>query len=557
MHFVRYLFLLIGSLLSICTQSIVSSQEHVISFDSDSTVHIDSSLTVREAIKVLSTGESVIHGIFREFPKDYKSSLGNRHKIAFRVQEVTLDDKPVPYSIERTRRNSKRIYMGDSKVTLSKGIHTYTLVYTIDRQIGFFKDHDELYLNVTGNNWRLPIEQVRAVVHLPAAVQEVCGYTGFQGEKGDDYTSIIEGKSVSFFSTRPFSQREGLTIAVTWPKGFVQEPPLFEELGWFLEDNFDLVGVFFCFLILFFLMAYALFVAHRVNSLGQVKPIFYPPEGLMPSAVGYMKNRRWKPSFLAADIVYLAVRDFVIIDYKKSFWRGAQYSLSKVGQSQRSEELDKDERLILKALFLQGKTFAIDKSSRKRLIRIQEKLKHVCTDKVKKYINENTTFIRLGMKIFIGMLILSVPNINFMKVGLILGAGCFLVVINRYRYTYTIAGKKLQEAIAGFEIYLKTEKMESAKVTGITPVETTELYEKYLPYAIALGVEKQWERQFVSVFNSLTSKGNNRWWYYRHSSFSSSFNRASSSIIPTRSFSGSRGRGSSGGGGGGSGGGGW
>ena len=37
--------------------------------------------------------------------------------------------------------------------TLPPGEHTYAITYRTDRSIGYFADHDELYLNVTRNNF--------------------------------------------------------------------------------------------------------------------------------------------------------------------------------------------------------------------------------------------------------------------------------------------------------------------------------------------------------------------------------------------------------------------
>lgn len=562
---VRYL-LLVGSFLSVCSQSLFSSQERIISFDSDITVHADSSLTVHETIKVLSAGESIVHGIFREFPEYYKASLGSRCEVVFRELSVTLDDQPVPYFIEIKRRQKiKRIFMGTGDKKAPLGIHTYNLVYTMDRQIGFFKNHDELYLNVTGNGWRLPIEHVRAIIHLPAAAQGAYGYTGFQGQKGDAYTSITEGNSALFSSTHYFSPGEGFTIAVTWQKGCVQKSPLFEEFWWFLKDNWALVGVFFGFIFLLFLLLYVLVVTHRANAPGVIVPVFYPPQELMPSAVGYMKSRRWKTSLFAADIVAFAIRGFLTIEHKKTFWGRSQYSLSKTEKN--CEELNEDERFVLKALFLQGKKFVINSGSKARLRNIQRKLKHVCTNQVKKYIKDDDTFIRLGGKTFLVMLILSVSIISFVTIGLLLGAAGLLLIINCYRYTYTAAGRKLQDAIDGFELYLATEKKESAQYVETPLIKMFELHEKYVPYAIALGVEMHWERQFITVFNSFSRASENyssTWFYsrghrtpFRSSLFGASFDRAISVPTFTRSYSGARGRGSSGGGGGSSGGGGW
>ena len=66
--------------------------------------------------------------------------------------------------------NGKRIYLGDPNAIVPRGRHVYTISYTTNRQLGFFKDHDELYWNATGNGWIFPIRHASATVHLPAGI---------------------------------------------------------------------------------------------------------------------------------------------------------------------------------------------------------------------------------------------------------------------------------------------------------------------------------------------------------------------------------------------------
>jgi uncharacterized membrane protein len=95
---------------------------------------------------------------------------------------------------------------------------------------------------------------------------------------------------------------------------------------------------------------------------------------------------------------------------------------------------------------------------------------------------------------------------------------------------------------------------------------TTERYEKYLPYAVALGVEKPWTRHFERLipeeaarYNpTWTSSGTSRSLGSLSSALVSNMTSGVTSALPqSSSSSGSGGGGSSGGGGGGGGGGGW
>ena len=134
----------------------------------------------------------------------------------------------------------------------------------------------------------------------------------------------------------------------------------------------------------------------------------------------------------------------------------------------------------------------------------------------------------------------------------------------------TPAGRKIMDEIEGFEMYLDTaeqDRLERMRSPQLTP----EVFETFLPYAFALGVENSWCERFTREFpEDLAKKGGyHPAWYSGNRSgiatlghFGNEFNGSFSSAIssassPPGSSSGSGGGGSSGGGGGGGGGGGW
>lgn len=120
---------------------------------------------------------------------------GNIYTVGFTVLNVLRDGNTEPYHIKDVD-NGKRIYIGSEDVFIPSGEYTYTIKYKTDRQLGFFKDHDELYWNVTGNGWEFPIEHAAAAIKLPGEassnILSVDAYTCPQGAKGNDFTSEAE-----------------------------------------------------------------------------------------------------------------------------------------------------------------------------------------------------------------------------------------------------------------------------------------------------------------------------------------------------------------------------
>jgi uncharacterized membrane protein YgcG len=133
----------------------------------------------------------------------------------------------------------------------------------------------------------------------------------------------------------------------------------------------------------------------------------------------------------------------------------------------------------------------------------------------------------------------------------------------------TVEGRKVLDHIAGFKHYLSIA--EGERLDRMTaPKDTPEIFERYLPYAIALGVENRWADRFAPILAAAAAQGQQGFAWYSGSSSpwsnpdgfvgsvgSSLASSVSSASSAPGSSSGSGGGGSSGGGGGGGGGGGW
>ncbi len=138
-------------------------------------------------------------------------------------------------------------------------------------------------------------------------------------------------------------------------------------------------------------------------------------------------------------------------------------------------------------------------------------------------------------------------------------------------YAPTPAGRQVMDRIAGFKQYLSIT--EESRLDAMHPPEKTpELFERYLPYAIALDVENRWAERFAGVLAAAAASGTaagTAAWYSGHGNIwddpgrfasdvgSSLTSTVSSAATSPSSSSGSSGGGSSGGGGGGGGGSGW
>jgi uncharacterized membrane protein len=132
----------------------------------------------------------------------------------------------------------------------------------------------------------------------------------------------------------------------------------------------------------------------------------------------------------------------------------------------------------------------------------------------------------------------------------------------------TPEGRRLLDRIEGLRLYLGVAERDELAAQKAPPM-TAQEYQRFLPFALALGVEKNWTDRFAAAVGpaaaaaAATAAG---WYHGSHagdlgslaSSLGSSLGGAiSSSSSSPGSSSGGGGGGSSGGGGGGGGGGGW
>lgn len=176
----------------------------------------------------------------------------------------------------------------------------------------------------------------------------------------------------------------------------------------------------------------------------------------------------------------------------------------------------------------------------------------------------------IGELLGLGMLAWAISVVACVLIVLFIGTN---VLFHHLLKAPTSAGRQLLDRVDGFKMFLS--EVDGQRLNMVAPPgKTPELFERFLPYALALGVEHAWAEQFSRVLataagssGQYTTNYSPSWYNGAFvasspaafaSSFSSAFSSAvSSSSSPPGSSSGGGGGGFSGGGGGGGGGGGW
>jgi uncharacterized membrane protein YgcG len=560
---IRCLLLVLSSL---CC-GLTSAEERILSFHSDISIAEDASMEVTERIRVRADGDAIKRGIYRDFPTDYTDRYGNAYRVDFDLLAVTRDGEPEPWHSER-RSNGVRIYIGSQDVRLSPGQYTYRLTYRTDRQLGFFEDADELYWNVTGNGWAFPIDQASAVVKLPQPVpiQQLSGtaYTGSAGSTLQNYVMSLSEGEFRFKTNRALGPRQGLTIVARWPKGIVTAPGRWQRLGYLLKDNRGLL------LALVALLGSAVYLHlawrryGRDPEPGVIFPRYQPPAGYSPASARYINRMGYDAKVFSAAVINLAVKGHLTIINDDG-----DYTLQRQTST---EPLAPGESALLSMLFTGGPVVELDNKNHQVVGSAREAHKRALVSDYRNiYFRLNTARIAPSALGTIATAVIIGLSGAFTPLAI---AALLANIVLHAIYIYllrapTAQGRLLMDQLMGFKLYLEVaEKDDLNRLQA--PQKTPELFEKYLPFAVALGVEQAWAEQFSDVFSRLGEQRNGAYrpaWYQGSfnsarlggfaSNLSGSFSSAiSSAATPPGSSSGGSG-GSSGGGGGGGGGGGW
>jgi uncharacterized membrane protein YgcG len=634
---VLFLTLVAVLVLRLLTGVSSAQSERILDFQSVIAVHPDASMSVTEHITVQATGREIKRGIIRDFPTTYRDRLGNIITVGFAVTEVLRDGRLEPYHTQQVS-NGVKIFIGQKDVFLKPGVHTYTIRYRADRELGFFKDFDELYWNVTGNGWTFPIDKAEAIIELPpkAKILRSAAYTGYQGDRGHDVTVQSGEHDIVFTTTRGLAPKEGLTVAVAWPKGVVHEPSGQEKMGFLLQDNMAMaLGL----LWLVVLLGYYLWVWSRVGrdpATGTIIPLYAPPSGFSPAGVRYLSRMGYDDKAFAAAVVDLAVKGAVLIQED-----GGDYTL--VRRDAPKQALSRGEELIAAQLFLGKDSIKLENKNHTKIKAAIDALKKSLKTELEKiYFVTNSGYLTPGIVITLlgaafviltardrmaagfGALWLTIWTVGCyflavaaykrwqaarssgFKLGKLLAAlggslfalpffageiaGAFMITqavsipatvtlgvlafLNALFYHLlkapTLAGRQVMDQIEGFKLYLVVAEKDRLNLLN-PPEKTPELFEKYLPYALALDVENAWSEQFAEVLAQAGTEAQpytpiwycgSSWDRFNTSRFSDSLGSSFASAISSSSSapgssSGSGGGGSSGGGGGGGGGSGW
>ncbi|MBV9145326.1 MAG: DUF2207 domain-containing protein, partial [Acidobacteria bacterium] len=474
-------------------------------FTTEVDVHKDGSADVDERISLVFIG--TFHGIHRYIPVDYPGPDGSNYSLFLKVTGV-LDESGEKLKYDSKKQGPNRvltIYIPGATDT-SKRIH---IRYSVRDAIKVFEDHDEFYWNVTGNGWPVAIDAASATVHFPADAAGKLRAQAFVGIYGSHEKAPADllATTVNAQTANPLSAHEGLSVDVFIPKGVLEEPGGLTRLLWFIRSNPIVLLPIFAFAVMFPLW----WTKGRDPKAGiSVAPMYAPPKDMSPAEVGTLIDDSTDPRDITSILVDMAVRGYIKIREEQVsqmlVFKKKDYVFVRLKDRATWSDLAPFEQEMMNGLFPGDESETHIADLRNRF--------YLSIGPIKQYVM--SALKQKGMYSLdpesahgywiLGAIVTAIPfvlasyflHIDLSQSGIWLAGSIVLAVLIIFLFSRIMTAKSLKGVrtrveIVGFQEFMN--RVDADRLKRMPP----DTFEKYLPYAMALGVEHRWAKAFQGI----------------------------------------------------------
>ena len=567
------LVILLG-LVFFVTPVYAQTEDRILEFKSEVVVNKDTTIDVLETITFQPSSYSERHGIEWRYPFEYFAK-GFKRPTEFKINEIyyyPLSNPNLKFVNRYSRENENgwaNVRIGDPNILINE-VNVYVIDYQLKySSISYFDTHEEIYFNVIGPGWSMPIDNAVASITAPTQISESICYTGLDGVTEKECSIDIKGNKLTVSPDKTLEPYEAYTIAIKQPVGTFDDTRKEQAISIILANLVALIPIPLSIFLFGFLKKFA------KNEKLTVIPEYTPPDGMDALSSKLLLGTTYKPKDISALLVQLAIKGY----YKIREYEDGKYEFVKQEKDFSSEP--KHIKSLLDSIFAYGEVIPLSKLvnfytiSSRILIEAKSNLKSLGYYSPKRQ-TFKTVFSILGVGMFFLLPVAINLNLQFFLPTLIgFGiSGIVFFIFSTTIETRSKEGNKMYHKLLGLKMYINTAEKERIKFHN-NPKKYKGIFEKLLPYAMIFNLEKQWSEEFKDIYTSQPD-----WYegditafntvYLSNSLGSFSRNVSTTATPPSYSSSGGYrssgwssggsgfgGGGSSGGGGGGSGGGGW
>jgi uncharacterized membrane protein YgcG len=484
----------------------INAQPYAIrNFDVTINVTEDGKMMVEEQIDVFFNEQR--RGIFRTIPFKYKMN-----KKRYNTPLTNINVPGNTYQVSNSGPN-KVIRIGDEDIFLT-GPKVYTIQYTVDEAIVGYDDGEEIYWNLTGNEWDVPINSASFEINLPKNVEiDPNNLKTFTGKFGDTNTSAVisqnSSRSIEGQIKSPLGIGEGLTIAVMLPKAYFKGIPRFTELPdtglkketnrpWYLGIPLLLWALFHTFWKNF---------RDRLKSKSEVFPQTYPPSGMTSAHVGGYIDHRVNNRDIISLIPYWATEGYIKVMGMEDG------DMVLIRNSDLPHDYPQYEIDFFNKIFSGGDSIAFSDAKHKFGIDFI-KAKNALAKEIENAGYYDPTYIKYFKSwpwpiLCTLVVVLGILSIVFYQ-SVIIGVGLIVLGIGLFFYMFVTAplseyGQEIHDQIKGLELFMK--KNDGDEIKEVLDKDP-DYFGKMLPFAVAFGLDKQWLQTFETIYDTAPS------WYY-------------------------------------------
>ena len=468
----------------------------------------DGHVVVSERIELSFEGEW--HGIHRTIPIEYPGPRGTNYRLYVDVIAVT-DANGSKLKYEAHTSNGFR----DLKIYIPDATDTRKVVqieYAVRNGIRYFENYDEFYWNVTGNDWPVPIEHASAFVHFSdnaAGSLRAQAFTGTYGSTGHEAKAEVKGPDVAVETTTPLAMRGGLTLDVYIPKGILKEPSSLTRSFWFLGGN----PIVFLPFVTLGVMGVLWWYKGRDPDPGlSVAPMYEPPKDISPAEAGTLIDDTIHPRDITCTLVDLAVRGYIKIEEivdKGLVFHHKDYIFHLLKSPTEWGGLAPHEQVMLSNVFAGGGTQTRLSSLKNHFYTAIPLIRQDIMSSLKSkgmYLldPESANGYSIAAAIFI-LLPFAIAQFtgyaDFFNsitglIGALLVSALIWWLFARQMTAKTTKGGRTRVAVLGFQEFM--HRVDEDRLKRMPP----NTFEKYLPYAMALGVEHIWAQKFAGIIQN-------------------------------------------------------